>query len=99
MLLLIKSKGGEVHHPTFEETYSHLNPVGPRKSKPERAQFLRDQDLAGKSYNIITGTLVEYMPSNVPERINKTHAHPSQTSLHGPRSFQGAIRPDGTFFR
>eukprot|EP00968_Pinguiococcus_pyrenoidosus_P020162 scaffold2314_cov267-Pinguiococcus_pyrenoidosus.AAC.8 len=57
----------------------------------KRQQFLRDQDLLGKNYNIVQHTVIETMPSTCPERIDKCLAHPSQASLERGRNLQGSL--------
>ncbi|KAK7232036.1 hypothetical protein SO694_00031160 [Aureococcus anophagefferens] len=46
----------------------------------DRRQHLRDMDIFGKSYDVVTHAKVEQFPSSVTERTNKILAHPSQQS-------------------
>merc|ERR1711991_823507 len=86
-------KGGDIHAPTFDETYFRVLESNKEVKKVNlgRTQFLRDQDLNGKNYNIITHTDIVQWPSKVNERVHRTMTHPSQTSLEGPRNMQGSI--------
>ena len=84
-------KGGNNHSLTFEETYNRVfvrrlgNPV-----RVERTQNLRNNDLSGKSYNLINHTVIEHWPSQTIDRLeDKGLQHPSQTSLHSTRLLQG----------
>ena len=69
------------------------------KYQPERTQHLREQDLNGKTYNIITHSKIEFWPPKSPERRDRRLSHPSQTSLRGPRNMQGAMGPATVFSR
>ena len=86
-----QSKGGNNHAFTFDETYNRIfirrlgNPA-----KSSRTQNLRDNDLNGKNYNLISHTLVEHWPSREVVRLeDQAMKHPSQSSLEGIRSLQG----------
>jgi hypothetical protein len=77
---------------SFDETKGRLfsgNTGRPRND--HRAQHLRDMDLLGKNYNILSGTQIEHGRSAIPERTNKVMAHPSQNSLSG-RNMQGCLQ-------
>jgi hypothetical protein len=83
---------------SFEDTHRRLferNQGTTWHSLPrhdERAQHLRDQDLSGKQYNIVTHVLVEQCPSRpLPRERSKLLEHPSQTSLEGSRNVQGIL--------
>ena len=62
-----------------------------RPRNEARAQNLRDMDLFGKNYNIVSGTMIEHGRSVMNERANKAMAHPSQNSLAG-RNMQGCLQ-------
>lgn len=79
---------------TFQETFSRVfEKVELKPPRPERTQHLRDHDLLGKNYNIITNTVIVHGKSSIPERQDKVLAHPSQYSLHSTRNLQGSLRP------
>ena len=67
----------------LEVTHGRLFP--PKLVKKEkftrRAQYLRNQDICGKNFNIVSHIEVSHWPSDVMERNNKRTCHPSQTSL------------------
>lgn len=75
----------------FNNTHDHLFVRNDKPVNPARTQYLRDQDLSGKNYNLISHTKIETLPSKIPYVENKTLAHPSQQSLHGTRNLQGAL--------
>ena len=56
-----------------------------------RAEALRDQDICGKNYDIVTHKAVNCGESKIGLRENKILAHYSQTSLEGHRNLQGAV--------
>jgi hypothetical protein len=79
---------------TFEETFTRVFEKDQLKPpRPERTQHLRDQDLLGKNFNIITNTVITHGKSSIPEKIDKVLAHPSQQSLNSTRNLQGSLRP------
>mmetsp|Transcript_8952 Transcript_8952/g.9469 ORF Transcript_8952/g.9469 Transcript_8952/m.9469 type:complete len:368 (+) Transcript_8952:58-1161(+) len=79
---------------SFEETFHRVFEKEQLKPpKPERTQHLRDQDLLGKNYNIITNTAIVYGKSSIEEKKDKILSHPSQQSLHCNRNLQGSLRP------
>lgn len=90
-----QNKGGKIHALTFQETYYRVLESNKeiRKNSLERTQQLRDQDLSGKNYNIVTHTAIEHWPSKVNTKEDKRLLHPSQASLDGPRNLQGSMRP------
>ncbi|GMH65566.1 hypothetical protein TrRE_jg9136, partial [Triparma retinervis] len=57
----------------------------------QRTQKLRDETLAGKDWNITTGTKITTLPSKVPFRNNKMQAHPSQATMQRGRNMQGFL--------
>jgi len=75
------------------ETHSRLFPakVDREDQKQARAQYLRDQDICGKNWNIVLHTHVSHWPSSVPIRHDERGGHASQTSLYGGRNTQGAL--------
>ncbi len=84
-------KGGVNHGLTFEETYNRcfVRRLG-IPIRAERTQTLRNQDLSGKSYNIVNHTLVEHWPSQTIDRLeDKGLHHASQTALNSTRLTQG----------
>jgi hypothetical protein len=90
-----QNKGGSIHAFTFEETYYRVLESNKEvvKHNPSRTQYLRNQDLNGKNYNIVSHVPIESWPSNSSERVNHRMMHPSQTSLHGVRNMQGSLKP------
>ena len=89
-----QSKGGDFHGLSFEETHNRLFCRQERAGGAYRTQRIRDAELSGKQYNIVTMTTIEHWPSRHFERLeNKNLAHESQVSLHGSRNLQGSIRP------
>jgi hypothetical protein len=79
---------------SFQETYTRVfEKVELKPPRPERTQHLRDQDLLGKNYNIITNTTIVYGKSSIPERKDKILSHPSQQSLNSNRNLHGSLRP------
>jgi hypothetical protein len=90
-----QNKGGTIHNLTFEETYYRVLESNKEvvKDNKERTQYLRDQDLNGKNYNIVTHAEVSCWPSKSEERIYPRMMHPSQASLHLTRNMQGSTRP------
>lgn len=90
-----QNKGGTVHNPTFDETFFRILMSNKEvvKESAMRTQHLRDQDLHGKKYNIVTHAEISAWPSKVSERVRKDWSHPSQTSLEGFRNMQGSTRP------
>lgn len=89
-----QSKGGNTHAQSFQETHSRLFMRGDAPDEPERKQRLRDLDLGGKQYNLVTHAVVEQFPSRIFHHdCPKYMMHPSQTSLDGPRNLQGSLRP------
>jgi hypothetical protein len=61
----------------------------------KRTQSLRDRDLAGKDYSILSKARVEVWP---PSQHSRPHdyaflEHPSQASVERPRLLQGAVPP------
>lgn len=75
-----------------EETHARLFPPKLQKEGFQaRAQYLRDQDICGKNWNIVSHTQVSHWPSNVPIRHDIRAGHESQTSLHGRRNTQGIL--------
>jgi hypothetical protein len=90
-----QSKGGDFHGLTFEETHNRLFCRQERAGGAMRTQRIRDAELSGKQYNIVTMTTIEHWPSRHFDRLeNKSLQHPSQGSwAHGPRNLQGSMRP------
>jgi hypothetical protein len=86
-----QSKGGNNHASTFNETYNRLfirrlgEPI-----KATRTQNLRNNDLNGKQYNLVSHQLIEHWPSGQIDRLeDKKMHHASQASLENVRSLQG----------
>jgi hypothetical protein len=80
---------------SFAETQKRLFYRAQVKQIPhnkERAQLLRDQDLSGKDYNIVTHAAITDWPSRPLERsVHRDMAHPSQASLEAPRNTLGSL--------
>ena len=90
-----QNKGGDRHAPTFGETYYRVLESNKeiKRDSAKRTQYLRDQDLNGKNYNIVNHTEIKLWPSKTQERVYERMNHPSQTSLDGPRNLQGSLKP------
>ena len=86
-----QSKGGGGHSLSFDETYNRvfIRRLG-NPAKSCRTQTLRDNDLNGKNYNLMSHTLIEHWPSRDVVRLeDKGLNHPSQRSLESVRNLQG----------
>ena len=79
---------------TYDETHNRIfNRRMVKPDNPVRTQFLRDQDLSGKTYNIVSHTVISEWPSQSFNRLHdKRLDHPSQTALEEPRNLQGSLR-------
>ena len=76
------------------DTHQRLFGATDRKDKPQRTQNLREKDLYGKNYNVVSQTAVQHWPSKQPTRHDYGFmSHPSQQSLECQRSVQGAVAP------
>jgi len=86
----------KVARPTpYPDTQDRLFGSELRAQNPLRTQNLRDRDLQGKAYNIVSKTKIVDWPSSGEDR-SRAHdyafiAHPSQWSLEDHRSSQGAV--------
>ena len=91
---MFQSKGSH-NSLNFADTRNNLFPKTQAMSAHGelRAQHLRDEDIAGRSYNFITHTAITQWPSKVPVRTDHRMLHPSQNSLEGTRNVHGSIRP------
>lgn len=82
---------------SYEQTQERVFQKAEIKTIPvERTQYLRERDMQGKTYNIVTGTHVEHWPSLEPHPSqtsmkNRILVHPSQTSLRLTRNMQGSM--------
>ena len=67
----------------LEDTHTRLfnRQVKEKPANLERMQELRNREMKGRRYDIITGAEVQVMPSNIPECHNRFKGHPSLT-LH-----------------
>merc|ERR1711871_1444619 len=86
----LQSKSGrrdthDTHDRLFGERVLAENPV--------RAQKLRNEDLGGKHYNIVTHSAVQSAPATVDERPTNKFSHMSQQSCERGRNTQGMILP------
>ena len=89
-----QSKGGKDHAFSFEETHNRLFCRQERAGGAQRTQRIRDAELSGKQYNIVTLTAIEHWPSRSFNRlVNKNLNHESQTSLNHSRNMQGSLQP------
>lgn len=89
-----QSKGGSAHAFSFEETHNRLFCRQEINKNGNRTQLIRNNEMSGKQYDIVTLTTVEHWPSRHVERLeNKILNHPSQASAEGVRNMQGATRP------
>lgn len=76
----------------FDQTKERIFQNGTAKPiNSGRTQELRNRDIAGKNYDIITHTKVEHWPSNIDPKYDKVMMHPSQTSLNGTRNTWGTL--------
>jgi len=73
----------DTHDRIFGQTTPSLN--------PKRTENIRNQDLGGKQYNLVTGTQIVHGQPTVPERIHNGMAHPSQQRCERGRNEQGAL--------
>mmetsp|Transcript_4679 Transcript_4679/g.6428 ORF Transcript_4679/g.6428 Transcript_4679/m.6428 type:complete len:376 (+) Transcript_4679:129-1256(+) len=73
----------DTHDRVFGQVAPTLNPA--------RTQNIRNQDLGGKAYNIVSGEKIMHAPATISERVNKTLSHPSQHRLERGRNEQGAL--------
>ncbi len=90
-----QSKAREHTQFTVEESHERLFPPrAEKKLNVTRIQYLRDQDLSGKNFNIVSHTKIEHWPSNCDERTNKRLTHPSQTSFSEVVNRQGSLRTE-----
>ena len=78
-------------HPSYVDTNARIFQKREHFANPQRRQQLRDQDIAGKDYDVITHTKVHLYPSTKDERVNKILAHPSQQSSERGRNVQGSL--------
>ena len=92
-----QGKGGEFHNLPFQNTFNRLFcRTDAKQSMDHRTQALRERDLNGKTYDLVTHAGVEHWPvsgntkAQGPE--HKVLAHPSQASLEQSRNLQGAIQ-------
>jgi hypothetical protein len=77
----------------FDGTYNRLFPAVVSKRNHRRVQELRDQDINGKEYNLVTHARIVNFPPSTSERVDKRMSHPSQESLLSSRNLQGALCP------
>lgn len=88
-----QTKGGTTHAFSFDETHNRIFDRR-METAPEaaRTQHIRDEDLSGKTYDIVKHTLVEHWPSKTFERdFDKRLSHASQNTLEGQRNLQGSL--------
>ena len=78
-------------HQPYADTSERIFQKSDAVANPRRRQQLRDQDLAGKNYDVITHAQVTLYPSTTAVRVNKTLAHPSQQSSERGRNVQGSL--------
>lgn len=90
---LYQSKGGSGHAFSFEETHNRLFCRQEINKNGNRTQRIRDAEMSGKQYDIVTLTTLEHWPSRHFDRLeSKVLQHPSQASIEGIRNLQGAAR-------
>lgn len=90
---MYQKKGYAPGYLSFNDTNSRLFQREPLPvPREDRTQHLRDRDLAGKQYDFITNTKIEYWPSKIEQKSNRQMDHPSQTSLQSTRNMQGSLR-------
>ena len=78
-------------HPPYADTNARIFMKRDHAVNKDRRQHLRDMDIFGKSYDVVTHAKVEQFPSSVTERTNKILAHPSQQSEERGRNTQGSL--------
>lgn len=90
---IFQSKGAKQDN-SFEKTKKNIF-VGEHNGKddfnPYRAQHLRDQDICGKNFNIVTGASIQHWPSSVQQRHDERLAHASQTAYETAKNMQGSL--------
>ncbi|KAH9092770.1 hypothetical protein Ae201684P_008439 [Aphanomyces euteiches] len=72
-----KIKLSGTHLATHNRIFNETPPVW----HPERAQHLRDEGQAGRSYDIVNKGRIEYFAPSIPEKNHPRQAHPS-ISIH-----------------
>lgn len=81
----------------YDDTHDRLFGSQSRKHNAARTQELRNRDIGGKPYDLISQTEVTQWPSNIRDRSRRHDysfmAHPSQQSLELQRSLQGEVKP------
>jgi hypothetical protein len=90
---LYQSKGGAQRTLSFDETHNRLF-YRQADCAPNtiRAQQVRDQELSGKDYDIVSNTIIENWPSRTFHRGHDRRLdHPSQSTLEGHRNLQGTM--------
>ena len=88
-----QTKGGNAHAFSFEETHNRLFCRQEINKNGNRTQKIRDAEMAGKQYDIVTHTTIEHWPSRAFDRLeNKILLHPSQATMEGTRNLQGSTR-------
>lgn len=92
-----QGKGGEFHNLTFQNTFNRLFcRTDAKQSMDHRTQALRERDLNGRTYDLVTHAGIEHWPvSGITKAQGPEHkvlAHPSQASLEHSRNLQGAIQ-------
>lgn len=90
-----QSKGGDFHALSFDETHNRIfNRRGEKAPEALRCQNIRDNEMSGKGYNIVTHAMIEQIPSkNFERQYDSRMGHPSQNTLEGHRNFQGTLFP------
>jgi len=68
-----QSKGGAARQ--VLDTHQRIFVDDPRNSNPARTQHLRNEDLAGKNFNIVTGAGHEHHRSNAPYKVGNGGGH------------------------
>ena len=86
---------------SFDETHNRLfNRRMDRAPNIDRTLYIRDQELSGKQYNIVTHAMIEQWPARSFFHREKDPRmdHPSQgAALEGPRNLQGTLLKDKKF--
>mmetsp|Transcript_24431 Transcript_24431/g.31767 ORF Transcript_24431/g.31767 Transcript_24431/m.31767 type:complete len:403 (-) Transcript_24431:200-1408(-) len=82
-----------------ENTQDNLFGTIEHRHNTERMQELRNRDLNGKNYNLVSKTKIEHWQCTTPDHSQQHDysfmSHPSQASLESQRSLQGVAHPPG----
>lgn len=78
-------------HPPYADTHLRIFQKREVVFNPDRTQRLRDYDLNGKHYNIVTHATIGILPPKSEAKVDMRLQHPSQQSLERGRNLQGSL--------